>query len=99
MEREGNGEERFRQAAERAREELMRQLGGEAERLDRELADLSEEMTASAARVVAPSGPNSRSTSPATRSGVKSCWISSGTTRLPAIPGPAMARVTAVPKS
>ena len=30
-----DGPERFREAAERAREELMRQLGGEAERLDR----------------------------------------------------------------
>src|SRR5204863_1906022 len=51
MESEGNGEDRFREAAERAREELMRQLGGEAERLDRELSDLSEQMTSSAARV------------------------------------------------
>ena len=51
MQGPGDDEERFREAAERAREELLRQLGGEAERLDRELNELSRQMMDSAGRV------------------------------------------------
>ena len=46
-----DGPDEFRDAAERAREQLRRQLGGEGDRLDAELAELGRLMTESAARV------------------------------------------------
>ena len=46
-----DGPDKFREAADRAREELLRQLGSEAERLDAELAELGKQIMESAARV------------------------------------------------
>ena len=55
MEESGQGSvpERFREAAQRARDELLTQLGREAERLDHELAELSVQMMNTARSVAA----------------------------------------------
>ena len=47
----GSGSEEFRAAAEEARERLLGRLGDESERLDADLAELSERMLESALRI------------------------------------------------